>query len=113
MNNKNRDIQLTFMLLRTFCTRQDLSAILDLGYSYESIAYELERCIKDDDIVDVNGKLQITEKGIKKSSELVKFLKNKKKDGWTQNMRVGLSKLRLILYICLKKKTGSNFAYIA
>lgn len=81
MNNKNRDIQLTFMLLRTFCTRQDLSAILDLGYSYESIAYELERCIKDDDIVDVNGKLQITEKGIKKSSELVKFLKKQKK-GW-------------------------------
>lgn len=81
MCKKNRDIQLTFMLLRTFCTRQDLSAILNLGYSYETIACELERCIKDNDIVDVNGKLQITEKGIKKSSDLVKFLKKQKK-GW-------------------------------
>lgn len=81
MNNRNRDIQLTFMLLRTFCTRQDLSAILDLGYSYETIAYELERCIKDNDIVDVNGKLRITEKGVKTCSESLKFLKKAKK-GW-------------------------------
>ena len=44
MNNKNRDIQLTFMLLRTFCTRQDLSAILDLGYSYESDLFKYNYC---------------------------------------------------------------------
>lgn len=52
MNKKDRDIQLTFMLLRTFCTHQDLSAILNLGYSYDAVACELGRCIKDGDIIE-------------------------------------------------------------
>lgn len=81
MKNDKLDIQLTFMLLRAFCTNQDITPLLDLGYSYSAISKELEHCISLGFIIESNGELEISKLGLKESSRLLEFLKKKKK-GW-------------------------------
>ncbi len=78
---KESDRQLTFLMLRTIKFNAGIDCMTELGYSYEIISQELIRCFDSQLILEINGAINLTEKGEEEISRLLLLLK-KQKQGW-------------------------------
>ncbi len=75
------DKQLIFLLLRSIKFGIGIDYITELGYSYETISHELSRCFDLVCVIEVNGKIELTEKGERELRNISVALK-KHKTGW-------------------------------